>query len=189
MGVRIQGPSFIDFDGQMKEIQYRVSDHIRAFLSEWSHVLVDVRAKIDIKWENDMAHQAYRLIVRINSWQYQLMVDNALFDQMRQDTDYLDYIRVNCLRACQTGILCEWLDEIYKATEDKHNLSKIWREDLSQMVREFHLAKVPNGQNPIMADDIVHLLLNDNPIPISMLVSEIIDEPKLLMARLLMLKA
>lgn len=189
MGMRVNGPTFIDFDAQMKQVQYQVSDHIRVFLHEWAHMFVDVRAKIDIKWENDLQHQAYRLIVRINNWQYNLMVDNGLFDQMRNDTDYLDYIRVNCLRACQTGILCEWLDVVYSNTEDKHDLSKIWREDLSQMVREFHLARTPNGANPLKGDDMVHLLLNDNPIPISMLVSEIIAEPKLLMARLLMLKA
>ena len=184
----LQGPKFIDFDARMRDVQYRVTEHIRTYMSEWASLLVDVRAKIDIKWEDDLQHQRYVMKVYVNSWVYNMHVERELFDYVHKDVHYLEYIRENCLRACQTGILCEWLDQLYINTEDKYDLSKMWREDLALMVNEIHLHKAPGTDRQACPVDLVTFIFKNNPVPYTELVGAIQEEPKLLLARLTMLK-
>ena len=184
----LQGPNYIDFDARMREVQYRVTEHIRTFMSNWASMLCDVHAKINIKWTDDVGSQRYIMKVYVNSWVYNMCVERELFDYVHKDAHYLEYIRENCLRACHTGILCEWLDQLYLNTEDQYDLSKMWREDLSKMVDTIHLHKAPGTGERAQETDLVTFVIKDYPMPYTELVRTIQEQPKMLLARLAMMK-
>ena len=184
----MQGPGFINFEGHIRTVKYRVDEVLKKWLRDWSFVLDGQNFKIDIKWENDSAIQGYRLKVYVNNWVTQYIVDNQIFDYINKDIHYVEYLGEQVLRCSQTGIITNWIETVMDKEEDQYDLGKMWREDLSKMAEECHFQRTPRlGKKPEYYD-LVHLLLNDYPVPVTLTIKEVVEEPKLLLARLTMMK-
>lgn len=188
MVMAIKGPNFINFDAHIRTVKYYLNKQIKKWICEWATVLGGQNFKIDIKWEQDLQMRGYRLAIYVNNWVTEFIVDDSLFDFINKDVHYVEYIGEQALRCSQSGIITNWLEQLFEGTEDKYDLAKMWRNDFSKMVEEAHFQRVPKlGDRPEYYD-LVHLILNDNPIPVTVTIKEVMDEPKLLLARLTMMK-
>lgn len=188
MATILNGPTFIDFDAHMRNVQYRASEFLKKWMGEWAEVLGDTTYKIDIKWEEDLALNGYRMRVYVNDWVTNVCVDRNLFDHIHKDVHYLEYICEQVMRASQCGVIMHWLQDLYERTDDPIDLGKMWKEDVSRLIKEAYFQRTPSLGARADHYDLIHLIPNDFPGTITVTVKEVLDEPKLLMARLTMMK-
>jgi hypothetical protein len=189
MATMMQGPSFIDFDARLQAIQYRLTEHIKLYMSEWSKYLVDLQMKVEFKWTKDPQMLGYRLTVYVNKWVYTMFIDDSLFDHVHKDVNYIEYLREAALRACQTGILTEWLSELFAKTKDGHDLQDVFAKQIIPDVKEILIFKGASPDRPRAGpDDLCHVILKNVAIPVTERVQVIMEEPKYFLARLLVMK-
>lgn len=173
---------------RMEIMQENVGTALQKWLNAWTTVLGVREVYFTVKWERDVMRHGYILAVVIDDWVTHMIVDDAVFEQAHGDSDYLHYLGNTVLVQSQTGVIMRWLHGLFKTTEDTHDLGKIWAENLANTVKEAHFRRKPSLANGIHASDLVDLVVKDNPVPLTMTVKEIMDEPKLLLARLTMMK-
>lgn len=190
----------IDLNVRAKEIQYRMRDYIRDFLVRYADVMngINLHNKIDVEFERSPQHMAYIMTIRIyinrdpmtgnkgQVWQYSHMIDDDVFElgHDARRIEYFEHLVRICQRTCQTGIIAAWLDDLM-GEQDDDRMQQVWRSKVQPMVQEFNLTTLGTSEF-IQGDDLLHVVIRDFAYPITNLVKEIKAEPKLFLARLLM---
>jgi hypothetical protein len=182
------GPRFVDWDANAKQLKYRVAEHLAQYIADYSSVLGDLKAHIDIKWEADPAHHATRLTAYVNNWCYQLMVDESMLDEMQHDTKYLEYIREQVTRGAQTGLGCQWLDNLFSAIEHQHDVGQVYRDKIAPHIRSLHFHQGKRtDHHHLRPMDLCSVVFEDNPIPLTDTIEIFQNDPKFIMAKMLMI--
>lgn len=187
----IQSEMF-DLNARAKAIQYRIRDYMADFLERYAHVIgSNLKGKIDVSWERSEQHMCYVMCVRITInpnqvWQYRHMVDEELFELSRDKhrIEYFEYLVNLCSRTCQTGIVCAWLDDRMGELDDER-VQEVWRQKVQPQISQATITQGGDGRT-VQSFDLINIALKDLAYPVTATVKEIINEPKLLCARLLM---
>lgn len=177
------------FEGHMKEVAYRVNEYLKSYITEWYSYLGNLRPYITVECHrNQQTH--YYAIVAVVSQRYRASVDvhPQIFDLAIRDRVYAEYLRDRVVQKIEHGILMLWIETLLEKVEDGVDLLAMWREDLSKMVAEISFKKrVSTGTRP-QAQSLLCIAVKGSATPIIETAENLADNPKLLLARLAMMK-
>lgn len=181
---------FMDMESYAKALEYRVAEHISEYVAEWARHLGDFRSTISIKWVADPTAMSKRMEVHIGNWRTTKFVDPALFDHVKKDTAYLEYLRSQITRAAENGVIMQWLDSIMSGI-DEEGVYNMWVKSLGPQIEYARFASKVDHSSSAHGPtkiDLVQIILKDNAVPITMTVEEVIKSPKTLLAHIGIMK-
>ncbi len=176
--------TFQDMNGTVDIFKSQLLSYFHGRLHEQFKWLQLPKYAIQVDMENDMARMCYRCRVRIDNWVQEILIDEQM---LRQNSDYhriMDHIFSGLTRSAGAAFFAAWIDRTLDTSNDFDALMA-FRANVKDHIEEVEF----RGDYTVGPGTMVAVRLKDTLMPFTMILSEIEQEPRVAISKLLMMVA